>query len=111
MNDRQKAKDLEAKQLRYAEHWKKQFRMPIPEDEYPPEWHVADRWRCLNDHVCIGVTRLHNCRACSANGDADVLVVRTSPQDETGPFDFDKELAAADQASAVGPASDCADEN
>lgn len=85
MTDWQKAEALKAKLLRYAEYWEAQ----------PRDWYIARQYRCTNDHVCLGHTRIGLCRECGAD------VFLTSPIDKTGPLDFDEELAAAELGEVV----------
>lgn len=108
-NTKESYDKLMANQRAFAAHYKTQPRLPIPEDEWPREWHIADRWRCVNDHVCGGFTRLHYCRACHDKGLKNVDVVRTSPLDDTGPFDFEAELRASKAKTKTKEGGPCPD--
>lgn len=75
--------ELLESQLARAAQWRGASRPKIQDDEWPMEWHIANRWRCARGHVTIGYSHFATCRVCNKDGVHDTAVVRTSPQDES----------------------------
>lgn len=76
-------RELLESQLARAAQWRGASRPKIQDDEWPMEWHIANRWRCTRGHVTIGYSRFATCRVCNKDGVHDTAVVRTSPEDES----------------------------